>query len=603
MNLLEVSNLCVEFQNHDEPIVVVNDVSLSMRPRETVGLVGESGSGKTQIAMALLGLQPPGSKVSGSVLLGGEEILHAPAKRLRDIRGNRIAMIFQDPMTSLNPYISIGRQLRLVLAQHRDLKGEAAEREIINILDAVQLPRASRRLNAFPHEFSGGMRQRIMIAAALLCRPEILIADEATTSLDVTVQAGILALLAELRDAYAMALMLISHDLGVIAGHSDRMLVMHRGQVVEAGETQAVFANPQASYTRKLLNCALSIHDPGRPTPTGGVEPLLMVDKLRVCYDLPRQNLFGRREHFLAVKEVSLRITRGETLGLVGESGCGKSSLARAVVGLVNSSGGRVSMLRGNDARSTGMSSQVQMVFQDPLVSLNPRMTIRDIVAEPLTVHRKDLSRAARFALVDTMLKQVGLTAAIGGRYPHSLSGGQCQRVGIARALVTEPALLVCDEALSALDASVQAEIADLLLRLQERLGLSMLFIAHDLAVVKRMCHRIAVMYLGRIVELGSAGEIYSGPLHPYTRALLNAARQTDTQVRKTPRDPIMTTEIPAPWAPPSGCSYRTRCPYAIDACRKEIPECDISQATQVACLRVGHLPAWSGASGEVGQS
>ncbi len=566
---------------------------MSLAARETVGIVGESGSGKTQVALALLGLVAGNATVSGRAWLGDTEFLQAAKTNQQPVRGRRIAMVFQDPMTSLNPYLNIGRQLQLVLKRHRQITGKTAEREILGMLDAVRLPNARRRLSAYPHEFSGGMRQRIMIAAALLSRPEVLIADEATTALDVTVQASILALLAELRDAYGMALVLISHDLGVIAGHSDRMLVMHRGRVVEEGPTADVFSQPQADHTRELLGSALSLSDAGRTPLKGSVEPLLVVDQLQVSYDLPRRRLIGKRESFHAVDGVSLRVTRGETLGLVGESGCGKSSLARAIVGLVAASGGRVSVLRGNESNTVSAECDVQMVFQDPLVSLNPRMHIRDIVAEPLTVHRRDLSRAARYALVDTALQQVGLSKAEGERFPHELSGGQCQRAGIARALVIEPALLVCDEALSALDASVQAGIVELLLRLQKQLGLAILFIAHDLAVVKRVSHRIAVMYLGRIVELGSATTICTQPLHPYTQALLASAPVADPKKARKQRAKKQADEVPAPWSPPSGCSYRTRCPHAVEICSQETPKFDPVSATQVACLRLGQLPHW----------
>ncbi len=593
MSLLSVDNLYVEFATAGGVVAAVNHLSFNLDVRETLGIVGESGSGKTQAVMAVLGLLAENGRASGSVKFNGQEILNAPESELQNIRGRQIAMVFQDPMTSLNPYLTIQQQLAMVLKRHRPMEKRAAQKEILKMLDAVRLPNAARRMKAYPHEFSGGMRQRILIAAALLCRPQLLIADEATTSLDVTVQANILNLLGELRDAFGMGLIVISHDLAVIARTSDRMLVMNAGELVESGATVKVFANPNDTYTQRLLSSALQLDDPGRDALSGSRDPLLVIDDLEVEYRLPRKRLGMQRERFRAVRDVRLRVLQGETLGLVGESGCGKSSVARAIVGLVSARGGRVSILSGSTPIKPRSGQDVQMVFQDPLVSLNPRMLIRDIIAEPLGVHRADLSRAARRKLVEQMLEQVGLGQQLGDRYPHELSGGQCQRVGIARALITEPRLLVCDEAVSALDTSVQSGIVSLLIKLQQELGLTIIFIAHDLAVVKRMSHRIAVMYLGRIVEMGPAANIYAQPSHPYTRALLSAVPPLDPVSARQKSTQAIAIDVPAPWAPPSGCSYRTRCDFAEPICAEEIPTVDAQQTQQVACVRAMQLPPW----------
>lgn len=593
MSVLEVSNLSVDFESHTGTTRVVDNLHFELGARQTLGLVGESGSGKSQSALAILGLLAANGYASGSARLDGEEILNQPVAMLEKIRGRRIAMVSQDPASSLNPYLSIGTQLKLVLERHRQLTGAKGRREILKMLDAVGLPNAERRLNAHPHEFSGGMCQRIMIASALLCRPEFLIADEPTTALDVTVQASILDLLRELRDAFGMSILLISHDLGVVAGHCDRVLVMHNGLVVEQGATRELFKAPSHPYTKSLLAAVPKLSDSGRGLLDGTAEPLLQVDKLVVSYPLPKRSLLARPERFTAVKSVNLKIMTGETLGLVGESGCGKSSLARAIMQLARIDSGAVALLAGaatGDRLKTGRD--LQMVFQDPQASLNPRMTARQIVTEPLLVHEPGLTRAARDQRVVEMFVKVGLDPEGLQRYAHEFSTGQCQRIAIARALITGPQLLVCDEALSALDASVQADITNLLLGLQASMGLAILFIAHDLAVVRRMCHRLAVMYLGQIVETGPAESLYEQPLHPYTRALLSAAPSITTERP----DALPLGDIPAPWKPPGGCAYHTRCPYAEDQCRAAEPKLEGGPTLSVACHRVASLPRWSAA-------
>jgi oligopeptide/dipeptide ABC transporter ATP-binding protein len=612
MSVLEVTNLDVTFDTAAGPVAAVRDLRFRLAARQTLGIVGESGSGKSQSVLAIMGLLAENGRSGGSVKLDGKEILNRPAAEMNRIRGRRIAMVFQDPMTSLNPHVTVGRQLARVLVEHRGRSWKDALKEVEQMLDAVRLPAARRRLSSYPHEFSGGMRQRVMIAGALLCRPEVLIADEPTTALDVTVQASILALLRELRDAFGTALILITHDLGVVAGNCDQVIVLQDGERREEGATEEIFASPRDDYTRRLLAAVprLDERTPLRAAlDSGASAPVLEVRDLTVQFPLPRQRLFARREYFRAVEAADLTLAPGETLGVVGESGCGKSSLARAVLRLLPASEGRVVLLGrpldGLDrAAMRAVRRDLQLVFQDPLGSLDPRMPIGEIVAEPLLVHERTLSRGERRERVAAMLERVGLGPETVSRYPHELSGGQCQRAGIARSLITRPRLLICDEAVSALDVSVQAGIIDLLLSLQQEMGLAILFIAHDLAVVRRVSHRVMVMYLGRIVERNGAGELYARPRHPYTRALLDAVPVPDPAVERRRAPPAAARDLPVPWSPPSGCAYRTRCPWAVERCAEEEPALRVLHGGEAACHRAGELdlsvtrPAAPGAAG-----
>ncbi|MEM8984619.1 MAG: ABC transporter ATP-binding protein [Pseudomonadota bacterium] len=527
MSRLTVQNLDVTFATPNGPLMAVRDLHFAVGPRESLGIVGESGSGKSQACLAMLGLLADNGSARGSVRLAETELLNQPAELLRTIRGRRIGMVFQDPLQSLNPYLPIGRQLDLVLTQHRALSAAERRQEIVAMLDAVRIAQPERRLGAYPHEFSGGMRQRILLAMALLCRPEILIADEPTTALDVTVQADILTLINELRDAFGMGLVLITHDFGVVARSCDSVLVLENGALVEAGATSEVFTAPRHPCTQRLLAAVPRVDGPGPDTelPAGG-STLLDVDALSVDFRLPRRG-FRRRETLQAVHDVSLSVRVGESVGIVGESGSGKSSLVRAIVGIVESRRGSV-RLEGPNGQALLPGRDVQLIFQDPLASLNPRLPVATIVGEPLLVHEPSLAPGDRLARVLTMLERVGLDRFALERFPHEFSGGQCQRIAIARALITGPRLLLCDEALSSLDVSVQAEIVDLLLELQRELGLAMVFIAHDLAVVRRLCHRVFVMYRGRVVESGPAESIFTAPEHPYTQTLLAAVPQPD---------------------------------------------------------------------------
>ena len=586
MSLLEIDALTIRYPG--TAAAAVDGLSLSIARGESLGLVGESGSGKTQTALAVMGLLPANARVTGSVRFDGVELLGASREVLNGIRACRIGMIFQDPQAALNPYVTIGDQLRRILIEHGICgKREARERTLL-MLRRVGLPDPERQYRSYPHQLSGGMRQRAMIGAALLAEPDLVIADEPTTALDVTVQAQILRLIRELRQASNTALLLITHDLGVIAGNCERMQVLDDGRMIEEGMTTKVFDQPQADCTRALLAAALRL-DAERTVSSSGVdsEPVLQVDDLAVS--------FAERDEgrLRAVKRMSVRLRRGETLAIVGESGSGKTSLARAVLGLIQPDGGRVSFLgqpleahvrlRSNDVRR-----RLQMVFQDPLTSLNPALSIRDVVAEPLHVHEPDLSQAEVGEAVQRMLERVGLGAELAGRYPHELSGGQAQRVAIARALIMRPAVLVCDEAVAALDGTVRQEILELLETVQKRSGLSLIFITHDLAVVRRISHRVLVMYLGRLFELADNEQLFRKPGHPYTKALLNAVPVPDPRA-KLAADTLL-GEVSSILKPPPGCVFHPRCQHAIGLCRETAPTPKGAHGHLVACHRASEL-------------
>ncbi|WP_316519793.1 ABC transporter ATP-binding protein [Kitasatospora brasiliensis] len=522
--VLRVTDLTVRF---DDPpgaaagtapaAPAVDGVGFDLEAGDTLGIVGESGSGKSTTALALLRMLPPGGRITaGSVELAGQDLAALPEDALRALRGRRIAMVFQDPMSSLNPVLTVGRQLDEALRAHggRPRKAERAARAA-ELLDLVGIPDATGRLRDHPHQFSGGQRQRIMIALALAHDAEVLVADEPTTALDPTVQRQILRLLARINRETGTALVVISHDFGVIAQTCRRLLVMRHGRVVEQGATAEILARPEHPYTRELLAAVPRLAEPSgaAANSTPGDQPLLTVRGLTKSYG-------SRRRAFTALHGIDLDLHPGETLGLVGESGSGKSTLARALVRAHPPSGGSI-RLRGEEI-GRSPRRDVQLVFQDPYSSLNPRMTAGQIIAEPLIAHRLG-DREQRAARVAELLEQVGLDPATADRHPRAFSGGQRQRIGIARALAPEPSVLICDEPVSALDVSVQAQVIELLARLQRELGLAILFIAHDLAVVRQVSHRIAVMHRGRIVETGPADRVVTAPEHPYTADLLAA--------------------------------------------------------------------------------
>ena len=518
MSLLDISKLSVRFG----PVVVVDDVSFTIDRGETVAVVGESGSGKSLTALSVLRLLPPGAATGGRVVLDGTDMLTAPSERLRDIRGRVAGMVFQEPMTSLNPLHRIGRQVGEAMALHGRRPSRVA---VVALLESCGFPDAAGRLDALPHQLSGGQRQRVMIAMALANDPALLIADEPTTALDVTIQAQILDLLAEQKARRGLALMLISHDLGVVRRYADRVCVMKDGRIVEQG--RGVFSNPVHPYTRMLVASEPS----GRANPLLPNAPVLLdAADMRVVFT-GRRGLFRRaKPSLVALDSVSLSIRAGETVGLVGESGSGKSTLGLAVLRLTPASG-RV-VFAGQDLGALSPTAlrrqrgEMQIVFQDPYGALSPRMTVSGLVAEGLQVHER-LPPAEREARVASVLAEVGLPADSANRYPHEFSGGQRQRIAIARALVLQPRLLVLDEPTSALDRSVQAQIVALLRELQLRHGLAYLFISHDLAVVRALAHRIIVLRAGQVVEQGEADAMFAAPRQPYTRALMAAATLT----------------------------------------------------------------------------
>ena len=580
MSLLNVADLSIRYGDD----FAVRDLSFSVERGESVGLVGESGSGKTQAALAVLGLLPAQAVVSGSIRLAETPLLGVGEKALNTIRAVRVAIVFQDPMQALNPFLRIGSQLRRILLQHGLAAGGQADARVIDMLKRVGLPDPERQYRAYPHQLSGGMRQRVMIASALIAKPELLIADEPTTALDVTVQAQILEMLDEIRED--TALLLITHDLGVVAGHCERMLVLENGRLVEAGTTRDLFANPQHEHTARLLAAAPRLDRVEIPAAADGDE-LLNISGASVSY---AEDTHGRLQ---AVHDLDLSVMAGETIAVVGESGSGKSSLVRAVLGLVPMQAGRVIFcgepLEGPvQSRATAVRRGLQLIFQDPVGSLNPQMQVASIVGEPLLVHEPGMSADERQEQVATMLEKVGLDEGYLERYPHELSGGQAQRVAIARALILEPRVLVCDEAVAALDGTVREQILKLLRDAQLTNGLSIIFITHDLSVVRAISHRVLVMYMGALVELADNAALFTHARHPYTRALLEAVPRPD------PTDPrgkvSLSGEIPSILTPPSGCTFHPRCPHAREICTTDVPQQRTVNGTIVACHRAEEL-------------
>ncbi len=530
MSLLEIENLSVTFAGwRDAPAVkAVNRVSFNLEKGETLALVGESGSGKSVTALSVLQLLPYPSAShdpDSSIKFAGEELIGAPRSRLREVRGNHIGIIFQEPMTSLNPLHTLEKQITETLFIHRHLTQSAARRRTIELLHLVGLRDAENRLESYPHQLSGGQRQRVMIAMAIANEPDILIADEPTTALDVTIQAQILELMHELRDRLGMALLLITHDLGIVRRLADRVCVMTQGEIVESGPAEEIFAHPQHAYTRHLL----AAEPKGQAVPADPAAPALVEgDKLKVWFPIRGGFLRRVRSYVKAVDGVSLTVRRGQTLGVVGESGSGKTTLGLALLRLTASEGGI--RFDGRDIATTSQKQlrplrrEMQVVFQDPYASLSPRLSIEQIISEGIQVHRLANDDKERRRMIDAALTEVGLDPGAAQRYPHEFSGGQRQRVAIARALVLKPRFLVLDEPTSALDMSVQAQIVDLLRELQIRHGLTYLFISHDLKVVRALAHQILVMKDGEIVEAGTTEAVMTAPTHPYTKALMTAA-------------------------------------------------------------------------------
>ncbi|HUD37329.1 MAG TPA: ABC transporter ATP-binding protein [Streptosporangiaceae bacterium] len=656
--VLEVTDLHVSIRQRRSVVRAVDGVSFTVGHSEIVGLVGESGCGKTMSGLATMRLLPNGGRIdSGSIQVGETDVLSLSERQMRAVRGNQIAMIFQDPMTSLNPTMTIGDQIAEAVLIHRDSAKAAAAKRAAEVLDLVGMPRAAERLGQYPHQLSGGLRQRAMIAMALACEPRVLIADEPTTALDVTIQAQILTLLQQLKTDLGMGILLVTHDMGVIAAHADRVLVMYAGRIVEEAETVALFDESRHPYTKALLrsipqpdrpargllysipgappNLALELtgcrfrprcanaldecavidpplqeQDAGRhlfaclnPEPVGAErlaprdvataggssasgpdgEPILRLENVVKEFRVTR-GVFSRKARTAhAVSGVSFEIYAGETFGLVGESGCGKSTVSRLIVGLERPTSGSITF-NGKDVavlaatgpftrrrRSSDLRRNLQMMFQDPYSSLDPRMRVGGIVREPLVIQSIGTARE-RTGKVAAQLLEVGLPGRAVDLYPHEFSGGQRQRIGLARALILEPRLLIADEPVSALDVSIRAQILNLMQTLQASYGLTYLLISHDLGVIRQMANRIGVMYLGKMVEIGPAESVYTAPAHPYTAGLIDTAAIADPRRERARTRTPVTGELPSAFDPPSGCRFRTRCALAQDVCATEEP-------------------------------
>ena len=648
----EIEGLSVSYQTPDGLTKAVDQVSLYVDSGETIGIVGESGSGKSQTQLAALQLipVPPGKIEEGRVLLSGRNILQysSKSKEMREVRGGKVGMIFQEPMTSLNPVKTIGFQIMESIELHRGMNKAEATEEAIKLLEKVGIQDARARLSDYPHQFSGGMRQRIMIAIAMAGNPEMIIADEPTTALDVTTQAQILDLLNELSVERHIALILITHNLGIVARYARRIYVMYAGNVVETGSAEEIFHNPAHPYTRGLLKAVPRLDSEDRrltpidgvpPSPanrqkgcqfaprckyagerclSGGIPPVrevceghtaacwlvgeeqaekmdgaleteaqqkpqpekeivLKAENLCVSFPVKKGLLMRETGQLDVLKDVNFTLHKGETLGLVGESGCGKTTTAKAVLKLLPEATGKV-WLGDMDILSLPENSfknqrrRIQMIFQDPYSSLDPRMTAGKIVGEPLFPYGLVKTRSEYDKRVDELFRLVGLEPSMKDRVAHEFSGGQRQRIGIARALATSPEILICDEPISALDVSIQAQIINLLEDLQAELKLSYLFVAHDLSVVKHISHRVAVMYLGTIVEITGSQDLYLDPLHPYTRALMQAVPIPDPTAEKQRSQVILSGEVPSILKRPEGCPFSNRCPEATEECRKRQP-------------------------------
>ena len=664
--LLDIRDLHTDIEIRSGVVHALSGVDLHVNAGETLGIVGESGSGKTMTALSLMGLLPPGGSVSsGQIILDGQDLTKLALKEKRKLRGTKVGMIFQDPLTSLNPTMKIGLQVCEPLRVHEKLSKKEALERAVEILKRVGMPRPEVVINNYPHQLSGGMRQRVMIAMALVCKPRILIADEPTTALDVTTQMQILDLIDELRDEYKMGVILITHDLGVVAGHTDRVAVMYAGRIVETAPTKTLFTEPKHRYTSSLMaalperalaagtklfsipgappsltnlpvgcrfaarclwatdECRAGYPDLSgddthtfscfHPVQEGDESPAVLQGKLdstkaeETASDAPQishdvlldvkeasreyesagSGFFKREKGVVsAVDRVSITVKKGETYGLVGESGCGKSTVGRLIAGLEPPSGGAIELdgrdlatLKGRDA--VRIHRDVQMMFQDSYAAMDPRMRIDQILAEPMSIQKTGNARQIAERIME-ILEQVGLTEEVLDRYPHEFSGGQLQRLGFARSLTLAPDLIVADEPVSALDVSVQAQVLNLMKDLQHELGLSYLFISHDLAVVQYMADRIGVMYLGRIVEEGPAHEVVKNPKHPYTKALIDSIPVPDPEFKHDESAIKLTGEPPSAVNPPEGCRFRPRCPFAGEECKVQPMLTD--ETHRVAC-------------------
>ena len=548
--VLSVQGLTVSVRTQAGDRPLAENLSFTLRRGETLAIAGESGSGKSITSLAIMGLLPPPAVriTGGSVRLGDTDLTKLPEAQMRSLRGARIAMIFQEPMTSLNPVLTVGAQLIEAIRAHTDASRAEARKQALAALHAVRLSQPEQRLKQYPHELSGGMRQRVMIAMALALRPEVLIADEPTTALDVTVQREVLDLLRDLQREFGTAIILITHDMGVVAEMADRVIVMKAGKAVEEASTRQIFASPQMPYTQDLL-AAVPRMGKGKPRPETPTDTVASLNDVVVRFPL-KGGILGRTiAQVHAVEHVSFDIRRGETFALVGESGCGKSTIAKAIVGIAPHQG-RIEIAGQSfaDLDASGQKAlrrRVQIVFQDPMAALDPRMTVGALIAEPLLIHGIGTAAEQR-ARASELMQRVGLTTDQLDRYPHEFSGGQRQRICIARALALQPDLIIADESVSALDVSVQARVLDLLQALQREFGIAFLFISHDMAVVENISDRVAVMYLGQIVETGTRAQVFGNPQHPYTRRLIDAVPVPDPSHIRTAL-PRLAGEVPSP--------------------------------------------------------
>ncbi|MDG1393571.1 MAG: ABC transporter ATP-binding protein [Flavobacteriaceae bacterium] len=553
--VLSVQNLRVAFQSNTTLNEVLHGISYDVFPNEILGIVGESGSGKSVASLAVMGLLPPKNSVisSGAVIFNNEDLLNYSQKQLEELRGQKIAMIFQEPMSALNPSMNCGKQVEEILLQHTNISKKAAKEEVIRLFNAVKIPEPESSSKKYPHEISGGQQQRVMIAMAIACKPDILIADEPTTALDVTVQKDIISLLKTLQKEFKMSVIFISHDLALVSEIADRVLVMYKGSIVEKGETKTVFKNPKEDYTKALIGARPTLKSRLKQLPTisdflsntiskniisetdrakkheeiYSQVPLLEVINLEKTY-FSKASFFGTKTAFKAVDDVNFKVYPGETLGLVGESGCGKSTLGKAILQLDKATAGNlkykgidITNLSKKELRS--LRKDIQIIFQDPYASLNPRLTVGTAIMEPMNVHKLFSSDEERKAKTIEILEKVGLEASHFDRYPHEFSGGQRQRIGIARTIAVQPTLIICDESVSALDISVQAQVLNLLNSLKDDYGFTYIFISHDLSVVKFMSDQLMVMNQGKIEEIGEADTIYESPQKVYTKALIDA--------------------------------------------------------------------------------
>ncbi len=604
--ILDVKHLKVEFATDHGTVQAIRDVSFSIREGEILGIVGESGSGKSVTMYSIMGLLAQNGSISADdIVFDGESIARknfsdnrSYEKNMRQIRGNTMAMIFQDPMTFLNPVLTVGKQIRETLLNHNPnmTKNEANERAI-ELMRQVGIPAPEKRIHQYPFEFSGGMRQRIVIAIALANKPKLIIADEPTTALDVTIQAQVLELIRKMSRQTGVAVIMITHDLGVVASLCDRINIMHDGHIVETGTDREIFYEPNHPYTKSLLNCIKTLQNEQSEAKNMQMnnvsdmcDVIVSVEHLKTYFNAGKT--WGRKQVVKAVDDVSFQIHRGETYGLVGESGCGKSTLGRTIVKINEPTDGKI-LVDGEDI--TYLSGQklkkfrkdIQLIFQDPYASLNPRMTVGEIIREPMAIHHIYQTRKEQDDRVIELLKIVGLKPDHVHRYPHEFSGGQRQRISIARTLALNPRFIVCDEPISALDVSIQAQIINLLKNIQKELGIAYLFIAHDLSMVKHISDRIGVMYLGHLVEEGDSARLYANPMHPYTQALLSAVPIPDPIAGKSKKRIMLEGELPSPINPPSGCPFRTRCLYATEKCANEMPKMKDINGRKVACHKV----------------